>query len=755
MAPIDLQRGFRRAICHGAALRGRALSSLLFLSIACFQTEAGTLAPDRPLILCASADNDLYRVLLASGLKCRRFSNAEESVKSAPDGAGVLLLADGYPERKTELPDSLLAQADARRLRLYVEFPASLPGMEVGQSRGFEWGRVVVSSDFFGPELQRLRILDLHECKFLPVTASSPDIIIGRVAGYDTASFGLPDPAFPILFAHPRGNLLVATTKLSQFVTARYAPTDAWTPIWRKILTWLDPGLADCKLIWTPTVRPAYGRNEDMPADSERRALERGLEWFRQARLLVAPWQLAGITKRQEQGYTPAPAPGDAAGDGSLGIGEGYAARIMPDGSQLQTTSRRGDCTGECAMAFAFGGKLLGLKEDDEIARKLLDYWYFASEARKGAHADPKSPAYGLISWTTDSDEGRKSNYGDDNARLLFGTMAASALLGENKWDEAMLQDLLGLLRTSGRLGFRAHNLRLDALLAHGWRHYFNERTTDFAPHYESYLWAGFLWAYQKTGFELFRQRAETAIGLTMQAYPDGWRWANGIQQERARMLLPLAWLVRVSDTPEHRGWLRRITMDVLSAQDESGAIREEIGPLERGNARPPQSNAQYGTTEAPLLQKNGDPVCDMLYTCNFAFLGLHEAAAATGDPLYAQASDKLARFFSRIQIKSQEHPELDGGWYRAFDFQRWEYWASSSDLGWGAWSIEDGWTQGWICAVLALRQMNTSLWSLTAGSRVAEQMAALRPMMIPDDALKDALMDDKSTISNTSRANP
>jgi hypothetical protein len=97
----------------------------------------------------------------------------------------------------------------------------------------------------------------------------------------------------------------------------------------------------------------------------------------------------------------------------------------------------------------------------------------------------------------------------------------------------------------------------------------------------------------------------------------------------------------------------------------------------------------------------------------------------------------------------------LDGGWYRAFDFQRWEYWASSSDLGWGAWSIEDGWTQGWICAVLALRQMNTSLWSLTAGSRVAEQMAALRPMMIPDDALKDALMDDKSTISNTSRANP
>ena len=33
-----------------------------------------------------------------------------------------------------------------------------------------------------------------------------------------------------------------------------------------------------------------------------------------------------------------------------------------------------------------------------------------------------------------------------------------------------------------------------------------------------------------------------------MKAYPEEWHWTNGLQQERARMILPLAWLLRVED---------------------------------------------------------------------------------------------------------------------------------------------------------------------------------------------------------------
>jgi hypothetical protein len=130
------------------------------------------------------------------------------------------------------------------------------------------------------------------------------------------------------------------------------------------------------------------------------------------------------------------------------------------------------------------------------------------------------------------------------------------------------------------------------------------------------------------------------------------------------------------------------------------------------------------------LIQRNGDPVCDLLYTCNFAFLGLHEAAAATDDPFYREAENKLARFLTRAQIRSGAHPEFNGGWYRGFDFERWDYWASNADSGWGPWSIETGWTQSWICSVLAMRRMNISLWELTGRCDLGAHLKTLLPVM-------------------------
>ena len=81
-------------------------------------------------------------------------------------------------------------------------------------------------------------------------------------------------------------------------------------------------------------------------------------------------------------------------------------------------------------------------------------------------------------------------------------------------------------------------------------------------------------------------------------------------------MLLPLAWLIRIEDKPEHRKWLKQIAEDLLALQDECGAIREEIGSGPQGMFGPPKSNDAYGTDEAPLIQENGDPACDLLYTC-------------------------------------------------------------------------------------------------------------------------------------------
>ena len=131
-----------------------------------------------------------------------------------------------------------------------------------------------------------------------------------------------------------------------------------------------------------------------------------------------------------------------------------------------------------------------------------------------------------------------------------------------------------------------------------------------------------------------------------------------------------------------------------------------------------------------PLISENGDPVADMLYTSNFAFFALNEAAHATGNPKYRDAVGRLADFLVRVQVKSNRHPDIDGAWMRAFDYDRWDYWASNADSGWGAWSTLTGWIQTWITATEALVENNSSFWDTTRGADVKPQMEAAEWML-------------------------
>ena len=324
------------------------------------------------------------------------------------------------------------------------------------------------------------------------------------------------------------------------------------------------------------------------------------------------------------------------------------------------------------------------------------------------------------------------ANYGDDNARSMFATSIAAAALQCDRWDERLMRALLANLRTTGKLGFRTDRIDLPALEKNGWKPYYDGSPIDYSPHFEAFLWAAYLWAYQQTHFPPFLERSRTAIRMTIKAYPAEWRWQDNL--ERAHMLLSLAWLVRVEDTPEHRAWLMQVAGDLLKSQQPSGGILECLGRPHSGHYSAPQSNEEYGTGETPLMQQNGDPVTDQLYTTGFALLGLHEAVGATGDPKLKQAEDKLAEYVCRIQTRSQRLPHLSGTWFRAFDERRWEAWASSADVGWGAWSLESGWAQAWSAAILALRERRTTIWDFTASTRVKHFFPQLKAQMLPGE---------------------
>ena len=222
--------------------------------------------------------------------------------------------------------------------------------------------------------------------------SNKPYLVLARIAGVDTADFGLTDAvAAPLLFDHPRGNLLVATTKLSNFITGRYMPEDAWRTIWQTILKRLQPDSPVAALHWTPTVRPSYGRDEPLPADVELQALRRSTDWLTTNRMLrhstwskeMMDWSL------HYNNLHDMPGTNYPEGDGSLGIIEGFSSTIRADGSQPMRYAVRNDCMGEVAMQLALDAVVLNRPQSGQRSRQTS--WITSSINRVGHRVPPGS----------------------------------------------------------------------------------------------------------------------------------------------------------------------------------------------------------------------------------------------------------------------------------------------------------------------------------------------------------------------------
>lgn len=684
-----------------------------------------TAARDLSMTFACDPGNDLFKIVRASGYACRRYTTAEAAVRAAVPRSAVLLLADGYPERRTSVSETVLEQAAQKELRLYVEFPDSLPGITpVGGGAAPQkvvWERVVVASDAFGSGLPRYRILMVPDCRFVPLQGGEPLLALARVAGFDKTPYGLPAKTLPLLISDAGRRLLVASTCLSRLRVGRFGPWRDWLTVWQTILERLDPQAGPLHLVMQPTVYPAYGPERTLPPDAEQQAFRRGADWYRRSRLLLTPERAPEIRKRIGAGDASAPmAAGTVSGDGSQGILEGFASSINLDGRQDALIALRADCNAEAGMVLALDASVNGRRASAATAHRLLDFAFLTiAPGSDRKRADPTHPAFGLLAWGLGSRAWEVANYGDDNARTILAGVIAASSLRSARWDAVLLRALYANLRTTGKLGFRGDRIDMPDLERNGWRHYFDAPPVNYALNFEAYLWACYLWAYERTRDPVFLERTKTAIRMTMAAYPQGWRVKDTM--ERARILLPLAWLVRVEDTAQHRLWLRTIATDLIQLQQPSGTLRELFAGG-GGHYQAPASNEAYGTGEAPLAQQDGDPVSDQLYTTGFALLGLHEAAAAIGDRNIKDAEDRLTGYLCRIQARSTLFPFLEGAWLRAFDYRRWDYWASAADIGWGPWNVETGWGPAWINAVLALRQRRISVWEFTADSRIREQ---------------------------------
>ncbi|MFD2164546.1 hypothetical protein ACFSJU_19225 [Paradesertivirga mongoliensis] len=676
--------------------------------------------------------NDLFALLNLEGYQIKRYSDISAAIYAAPRKSGIFIVSDTYPlvSERHQISRELQSRAAKKKLRIYIEYPASFFGVKIdAKPVETRLERAVVTGGVFGSRLKPMSLVAIHNCHVLPAHVNNPLIVLAKVVGFDKAEYGLDSTkSYPLLFIN--GNTMVATTKLSNFVAARYGPKESIKQVWSHILSWVTDDNKVQIRDWPTDVAPMYKREDSLPSNARLNSVRKGVEWFYNGRFFVHPaWNDLWL-KYQGNGEKPFGPPVDQNlpnGDGSLGILEGHASTINYDGTQQYRYWMRADVQGEASMALAAASRAFKSNEYKEKAVNLIDFVFKNSNLRAGAKNDKNSPAFGLIGWATTHPG---VFYGDDNARAILGIIGASAYLNTNKWDKELSEAIMANFRTTGKLGFSGERLEESELLKSGWQHFGKRDLFHPSPHFESWMWACYLWLYNKTGYEPLLAKTKIAIKMTMDAYPNNWLWGSSMQTQRARMILPLAWLVRVENTEEHRRWLDLVTTDMLKYQVESGAIREEIGEG-AGRFKVLKSNADYGSDESSLIFKNGDPVAEMLYTCNFALFSLNEAAHATGNERYKAAVNKLSDFLTRIQVKSKEHKDLDGAWFRAFDYDRWDYWASNADVGWGAWCTLTGWIQSWIVAGQLQIQEDESYWKLTQNSQINSQMRETLEVMM------------------------
>ena len=229
--------------------------------------------------------------------------------------------------------------------------------------------------------------------------------------------------------------------------------------------------------LWAPSVAASFDRSSPLPADAERLALQRGVQFYRKALLLpnaeraialatIVPSQPDYALRVQRYARLAPPYHTAASGDGQLGVFEGLTSDIDIHGTQPQSNGVRGDCVSESSASFAVRAAVEGSDGSDvDVATNLLNYahqhagfrqpWALGSgwlDDYTTLHTAKLRPwvvsgdAFGMLSWTT-ADHAYQEYFSDDDARGLLGAVATASLLRSERWHSSIVTAVLGNLR--------------------------------------------------------------------------------------------------------------------------------------------------------------------------------------------------------------------------------------------------------------------------------------------------------------------
>ncbi|WP_163513477.1 hypothetical protein [Fodinicola acaciae] len=632
----------------------------------------------------------------------------------------VIVLADGY-RQAAPAPTTIghqVAEFVRAGGRAYVEY-ATGPGLPTaGEPRPSGVERIFVT-DKEVAGFEALTLFDEHQSWLLPVTApenATELLSYGRVAGVYSAVFGPPDESLPALLEIPlgSGSLLFATTALSNFQHGHYRLAARWRQLVRGLLAslhgidappvvrvrtspreWAASGTPVRILVSSPQpvtsdvplteVAPGEWQSAELNLPDGEHVFAVGKE---NVRIQVSPREqrYRRMLDRCVEWY-------DRAGmffdrpDGSAGIAEGFMSEVQPDGEHPFRSVRRGDCYVENAYAFRLYAELSGDKRYRTIGDNLLRL------VRDRMQVLDRTAVYGAWEtreyWKTLVE--MDNLFSDDDGWISAFVLADGIQRAD---DSAVSQGLRGvesLMRTAdAEFGLQVNPWRTPSyLIGHGWDEIPTLPLTDnldVSAHWQSAPHVAYLFAYAATGDQRYLDIAIRGLDHMAAEFPR-MRLETSRTTEYIRFLLPL--LGAYHYTGKYRDVIMRIADFLMERRDpESGALAEWDG-------RNPTSNFAYGLDEQSIVQQNGDPITDQLYTLGFAAWTLPIAHQLTGEPVFDELATGVLDYLSRIQI--DDDSPLSGAWMRSFDFANWEYFGSNADIGWGPYCVETGWANATI----------------------------------------------------------
>ena len=189
---------------------------------------------------------------------------------------------------------------------------------------------------------------------------------------------------------------------------------------------------------------------------------------------------------------------------------------------------------------------------------------------------------------------------------------------------------------------------------------------------------------------------AERVVARVMAKFPDVKPFGYSDNFTYSRALLMLACAQGLTD----RDWSAKINRMLdffLRLRHPCGGLREAPIRIEGD-----------GWGEAGVAMGDGsDAITDILY-CDYVVYGAASVlvrlpAARRGSVDMGKArllAEGLRDFFVNTQIVTDD-ARLDGGWMRAFDMDRNEYYGLNKDMIWGSYCIMGGWVMGFVPALL------------------------------------------------------